>query len=91
MLGFMVCSMFLSMWISNTACTAMMVPIVDAISEAISQSGEPGGRELEGGARAAAGGARSRAQEVGHPSTTCIQSGLCHCAVLCNIINRILL
>ena len=25
MLGFMACSMFLSMWISNTACTAMMV------------------------------------------------------------------
>ena len=27
--------MFLSMWISNTAATAMMVPIVDAIHAAV--------------------------------------------------------
>lgn len=38
MLGFMTCSMFLSMWISNTATTAMMVPIVDAISETINSA-----------------------------------------------------
>ena len=31
----MICAMFLSMWISNTAATAMMVPIVDAIDKAI--------------------------------------------------------
>ena len=37
MLGFMLTTMFLSMWISKTATIAMMVPIVDAITEAISK------------------------------------------------------
>ena len=43
----MLCAMFLSMWISNTAATAMMVPIVDAIDNAINA----GDIELEGEVR----------------------------------------
>merc|ERR1719394_1830298 len=37
MLGFMFTTMFISMWISNTATTAMMLPIVDAVAEAINE------------------------------------------------------
>merc|ERR1719225_1188198 len=40
MLGFMLTTMFISMWISNTATTAMMLPIVDAVVRAINQKDE---------------------------------------------------
>ena len=38
--GFMLVTMFLSMWISNTAAMALMVPIVDSICEAMFEAGE---------------------------------------------------
>ena len=36
----MLVTMFLSMWISNTAAMALMVPIVDFICEAMFEAGE---------------------------------------------------
>ena len=37
MLGLMIITAFLSMWISNTATTAMMIPLVNAIAQALYQ------------------------------------------------------
>lgn len=37
MLSFVLTSWFLSMWISNTATTAMMIPIVEAVLEQMEQ------------------------------------------------------
>jgi Na+/H+ antiporter NhaD/arsenite permease-like protein len=40
LLGFMVTTMTLSMWISNTATTAMMTPIVKAVLDELKQVGK---------------------------------------------------
>lgn len=47
MMGFMLTTMFLSMWISNTATTAMMVPIVEAVILEMSRSEDPDEVEME--------------------------------------------
>ncbi|KAK2714268.1 Na(+)/citrate cotransporter-like isoform X1 [Artemia franciscana] len=46
MLGFMGTTMFLSMWISNTAATLMMVPIVQAVVDEIFKEEEGNGTNL---------------------------------------------
>ena len=43
MFGFMLPTWFLSMWVSNTATTAMMIPIVGAVMEQMKEINEPKG------------------------------------------------
>lgn len=48
MLGFMVTTMFLSVWICNTSTTAMMMPIVDAVlTEIFGTRGRTTSEDLE--------------------------------------------
>ncbi len=55
MLSFMVTTAFLSMWISNTASTAMMIPIVEAVVRTI-DGAEGRGRGVAVGRRDRGGG-----------------------------------
>jgi len=41
MLGMMLPSWFLSMWTSNIATTAMMIPIADALLKELEKGGKP--------------------------------------------------
>ncbi|XP_046386158.1 sodium-dependent high-affinity dicarboxylate transporter 3-like isoform X2 [Ischnura elegans] len=47
MLGFMITTMFLSMWISNTAATAMTAPIVTAVLKEINKKDDSDGAQGE--------------------------------------------
>ena len=47
--GFMVATAFLSMWISNTACAAMMVPIAVSVIDLVLRSGTGKGLRESGG------------------------------------------
>ena len=46
MLGVMLTAMFLSMWMSNTATTAMMVPIVMAILDVLNNVSPKAGGQI---------------------------------------------
>lgn len=48
MLGFMGVTAFLSMWISNTATTAMMAPIVQAILDQLNAKTKPESSSAKG-------------------------------------------
>ena len=48
MLGFMLVTAFLSMFLSNTATTAMMMPIANAILEEMRKNMKPNGENGEG-------------------------------------------
>ena len=43
MLGFILISWFLSMWIANTAAAAMMIPIVTAVLEELKKNKQESG------------------------------------------------
>ena len=48
MLGLMLPTWFLSMWISNTAATSMMLPIIQAVMKQIEDAGKVKSTNLEG-------------------------------------------
>ena len=82
MLGFMGVTAFLSMWISNTATTAMMVPIVEAMLQQMETAGSAeaglGALELADKGRAGQLPGEPSARVPLTPARTCpCPGGLC--------------
>ncbi|KAK3927108.1 Protein I'm not dead yet [Frankliniella fusca] len=70
MLGFMIPTMFLSMWISNTATTAMMVPIVSAVLDELKATDKKANGELPVAAAAAGRPRQVRTRSLPAPPPT---------------------
>lgn len=64
MIGFMATTAFLSMWISNTASTAMMLPIANAVLKQLCET-EANAEERSLGLRAAMDGQDNQAFQKG--------------------------
>lgn len=64
MIGFMATTAFLSMWISNTASTAMMLPIANAVLKQLCET-EANAEEKSFGLRAAKDGQDNQAFQMG--------------------------